>query len=116
MSSGDETLAELNPAACPVVHSLDAIGTQWRLNILHALQDGEKRFNELKRSTGASSRTLSKTLDTLTEHGLVDERRVEADPIAVYYSLTENGESLEPVFDELGAWAEEHLDMTEHSS
>ena len=114
MSSSDD-LAELNAAACPVVHSLDAIGTQWRLNILHALQEGEKRFNELKRSTGASSRTLSQTLETLTDHGLVEKRRVEADPIAVHYSLTENGESLEPVFDELGSWAEEHLEAADHS-
>ena len=115
MSSGDEDLSELNAAACPTVHSLDAIGTQWRLNVLHDLQEGEKRFNELKRSTGASSRTLSQTLDTLTEHGLVDERRAEAAPIAVYYRLTEKGEALQPVFKELEAWATEHMDLSDQT-
>jgi len=117
MSSGDDdSLSELNAAACPAVHSMDAIGTPWRLNVLHDLQEGEKRFNELKRSTGASSRTLSQTLDTLTEHGLVAERRAEAAPIAVYYRLTQKGEALQPVFDELEAWAREHMDITDSTA
>lgn len=113
MTSDDDQLAELNPAACPTVESLSAIGTQWRLNVLYDLQEGEKRFNELKESTGASSRTLSQTLDTLTEYGLVTERSERAEPIAVYYSLTEEGKALEAVFSELDAWAREHMDVTQ---
>ncbi|QLG60723.1 winged helix-turn-helix transcriptional regulator [Halorarum salinum] len=112
-SSGDDGLAELNPEACPTVESLDVIGTQWRLNVLYDLQEGEKRFNELKESTGASSRTLSQTLDTLKEYGLVAERSERASPIAVYYRLTEEGEALEAVFAELDAWARTHMDVTE---
>ena len=53
--------------ACSVIDSLEQIGSQWRLIVLHDLQDGEKRFNELKRSTDASSRTLSRVLDDLQE-------------------------------------------------
>ncbi|SDJ21584.1 DNA-binding transcriptional regulator, HxlR family [Halovenus aranensis] len=111
--TSDDHLAELNPAACPTVESLNVIGTQWRLNVLYDLQDGEKRFNELKESTGASSRTLSQTLDTLADYGLVTERSERADPIAVYYSLTEKGEALESVFAEFDAWAREHMDVAE---
>jgi DNA-binding HxlR family transcriptional regulator len=113
MTERDDDLAELNAAACPTVESLDVIGTQWRLNVLYDLQEGEKRFNELKKSTGASSRTLSQTLDTLEEYGLVAERSERADPIAVYYRLTEEGEALEAVFSELDAWAREHMNVTE---
>jgi DNA-binding HxlR family transcriptional regulator len=95
--------------ACPVVEAVDAIGSEWRLVVLHDLvETDEKRFNELKRSTGASSRTLSRVLDDLGEAGLVD-RRVEERPIATYYSLTERGRALCPVFDELGEWADEWL-------
>jgi DNA-binding HxlR family transcriptional regulator len=94
---------------CAVVDSLEQIGSQWRLVVLHDLQDGEKRFNELKRSTDASSRTLSRVLDDLQGLGFVD-RRVEADsPIATYYSLTEKGTSLRPVFGEIECWADEWL-------
>jgi DNA-binding HxlR family transcriptional regulator len=101
---------------CSVIDSIEQIGSQWRLVVLHDLQGGEKRFNELKRSTGASSRTLSRVLSDLGELDFVD-RRVEADtPVATYYSLTPKGRSLCPVFDEIEAWAEEWLDgePTEH--
>ncbi len=96
-------------SVCCVVESFEQIGSQWRLVVLHDLQDGEKRFNELKRSTGASSRTLSRVLDDLGEMGFVS-RRTEADaPIATYYSLSEKGHSLRPVFEEIETWAGEWL-------
>lgn len=95
--------------ACSVIDSLQQIGSQWRLIVLHDLQDGEKRFNELKRSTGANARTLSRVLDDLGSMGFVDRRVEEDSPVATYYSLTEKGRSLCPVFDEIEAWADEWL-------
>ncbi|PSQ19589.1 transcriptional regulator [Halobacteriales archaeon QS_8_69_26] len=78
--------------------------------VLYDLQEGEKRFSELERSTGASSRTLSRVLDDLGEMGLVD-RRMEPDaPVATYYSLTERGEALCPVFDALEEWGDGWVD------
>jgi DNA-binding HxlR family transcriptional regulator len=94
-------------SACPVVESMEQIGSKWRLLVLHDLQDGEKRFNELKRSTDANARTLSRVLDDLQETGFVERRLEEDAPVATYYSLTEKGRSLCPVFDEIEAWADE---------
>lgn len=102
----DEAIRSHNAAACPVVHAIDQVGTRWRLNVLHALQGEELRFNELKRATGARSKTLSDALDALVEHGLVERRSEPAAPIAVHYSLTEKGRALWPVLDELGEWSE----------
>jgi len=96
--------------ACPVVESIDQIGSKWRLVVLHDLRAGEKRFNELKRSTDASSRTLSRVLDDLQELDLVDRRLEEESPVATYYSLTPKAEALCPVFDEIESWADEWLD------
>jgi DNA-binding HxlR family transcriptional regulator len=94
----------------PVVESFEQIGSRWRLVVLYDLHGDEKRFNELKRSTGASSRTLSRVLDNLQETEFV-ARRAEADaPIATYYSLTEKGRSLCPVFGAMEDWAAEWLD------
>jgi DNA-binding HxlR family transcriptional regulator len=95
--------------ACHVIDSLEQIGSQWRLIVLHDLQDGEKRFNELKRSTDASSRTLSRVLDDLEEMEFVHRRLEEDAPVATYYSLTAKGESLFPVFDAIEEWADEWL-------
>jgi len=107
-TQSETTPEEQNADACSVVEAVDEIGSQWRLIVLHDLDDGEKRFNELKRSTGASSRTLSRVLDDLEEASLVD-RRVEDRPLATYYSLTGKGAALCPVFDELEGWADEWL-------
>ncbi|MFC5970406.1 winged helix-turn-helix transcriptional regulator [Halomarina salina] len=96
--------------ACVVIDSIEQIGSQWRLVVLHDLQEGEKRFNELKRSTGASSRTLSRVLSDLQETGFVDRRLEEDAPVATYYSLTEKGCSLRPVFEEIECWANDWLD------
>lgn len=92
------------PDLCPVVEAVETIGSKWRLIVLEDLRNTEKRFNELERSTGASSRTLSRVLDDLQDAGLVN-RRVEDQPIATYYSLTPAGDNLCPVFDELETWA-----------
>jgi DNA-binding HxlR family transcriptional regulator len=98
------------PGPCGVVNSIDQIGSRWRLVVLHELQDGERRFNELKRATDASSRTLSRVLDDLQELGFIT-RRMEADaPVATYYALTEKGESLAPVFESIESWADEWLE------
>jgi len=103
----DETKRK-NAAACPVIEAVEEIGSRWRLILLHDLQDGEKRFNELKESTDASSSTLSRVLDELEERGLV-ERRVEESPIASYYRLTPKGEAVRPALDALADWSREWL-------
>ncbi len=94
---------------CPIVESIEQIGSQWRLVVLHELQNGERRFNELKRATDANSRTLSRVLGDLGEAGFVDRRLEEDAPVATYYSLTPKGESLCPVFDEIETWADEWI-------
>ncbi len=108
VTQSDTSVEEQNPEVCSVIEAVEQIGAQWRLIVLHDLQEGEKRFNELKRSTDASSRTLSRVLDDLEDAGLVD-RRVEDRPIATYYSLTEKGGALCPVFDDLEQWADDYL-------
>ncbi|MES3516159.1 MAG: helix-turn-helix domain-containing protein [Natronomonas sp.] len=114
MSSELTQEAEIE-AACPVVESMEQIGSKWRLLVLYDLQDGEKRFNELKRSTGANARTLSRVLDDLGETGYVNRRLEEDAPVATYYSLTEKAQSLCTVFEEIEAWAEHWLDDVAHS-
>lgn len=102
--------------ACFVIDSLEQIGSRWRLIVLHDLQDGEKRFNELKRSTDASSRTLSRVLDDLQEMDFVTRRLEEDAPVATYYSLTEKGMSLCPVFEEVERWGQQWIGASSGAS
>jgi len=95
-----------NASACPVVQAINRIGTPWRLNVIHALQDGEQRFNDIKRATDARSKTLSDALDELVDAEIVSRRMEEDAPVAVYYDLTKKGEELSIVLAELGDWAQ----------
>ncbi len=116
MSQASTPLQEDNPQtieACPVVQTLDAVGTPWRLQIMYALRDEELRFNELKRTTGGRSKTVSDALDVLDDHDLVTRRTEEAAPIAVYYGLTQKGETLLAQFDDVSEWAVEWMDGVE---
>lgn len=99
-----------NAAACPVIRAINRIGTPWRMKVVYALEADEHRFNELKRATGARSKTLSDALDELVENGVVD-RRMEADaPVAVYYDLTAKGEALLEALEDLDEWARDWED------
>jgi len=108
-----EEVQSKNVEACPVVQALEAVGTTWRLQILYALRDSELRFNELKRATGGRSKTVSDALDVLSENGLITRRTEEAAPIAVYYRLTEKGETLVNRLDDVSQWAVEWMDDVE---
>lgn len=115
-TDSDDASVDESIDVCPVIDSLEQIGSKWRLVVIHDLEGEEKRFNELKRSTDANSRTLSRVLDDLQELDFVD-RRVEAEsPVATYYTLTEKGESLCPVFDEIETWAGQWLDACDEGS
>jgi DNA-binding HxlR family transcriptional regulator len=95
-----------NADACPVVEAIQAVGTPWRMNVVHALADDEEcRFNELKRATGARSKTLSDALEALVDADVVTRRMEEAAPVAVYYTLTPKGDELLDVLADLDAWA-----------
>jgi DNA-binding HxlR family transcriptional regulator len=93
---------------CPVARAFEIVGSKWRLTILRSLHlYGEQRFNELQETTTADSATLSRVLDDLEEQDLII-RRLEDRPIATYYDLTEQGESLAGVFAEFEDWAFEY--------
>ncbi|EMA54811.1 winged helix-turn-helix transcriptional regulator [Halococcus salifodinae] len=108
----ESDVEQQNADVCTVVGAVEEVGSKWKLVILNDLRDGEKRFNELKRSTGASSYTLSRVLDGLEENGFIDNRKELESPVASYYILTEKGSALCPVFDALDEWGADWLEST----
>jgi DNA-binding HxlR family transcriptional regulator len=96
-----------NGAVCPHFHhAIELIGKRWTGAIVCALTERSMRYGELgKAIPGLSDRLLSQRLRELEEEGLV-ERVVEAgSPVRVTYSLTEAGQQLDPVLNELKSWA-----------
>jgi DNA-binding HxlR family transcriptional regulator len=88
---------------------IDVIGGRWRGAILASLCDKGKRFNELKRDLGGiTPRTLTKELKYLETNKLVKRSADSQNTTAVLYSLTEHGESLEPLIGAIVAWGQKH--------
>ncbi|SFS39905.1 winged helix-turn-helix transcriptional regulator [Halostagnicola kamekurae] len=106
--SSDATL-ETKYGDCPVIKTLEEVGSQWRMTVIHVLREGELRFNELKRATDANSQTLSRVLEDLEEKEYVDRRVDEGSPVAVYYSLTPKGRELLSAFDEIYEWGQKWI-------
>lgn len=88
---------------------IDIIGGRWRGAILASLCDKEKRFNELKRDLGTiTPRTLTKELKYLEMNKLIIRKEDTTGGLAVIYSLTEHGISLEPLIATIVAWGQKH--------
>ena len=94
-------------AVCPMTQAFEEIGSKWRLVVLHYLvMNGEQRFTTIQEETPADSSTLSRVLEELEGRELI-RRRLEDRPIATYYDLTDKGESLATVFDDIEGWADD---------
>ena len=82
-------------AACPTRQVVNRIGDRWSLLVLYALEDGTRRFQELRRAVGGiSQKMLTQTLRTLERDGLVQRRIYACVPPKVEYRLTPLGASL----------------------
>ena len=90
---------------CPMERLFDAIGGKWKVVIIWWLQDGPKRFSELRRSMpGVTQKMLTQQLRELEHDGIVHRQVYAQVPPKVEYSLTSLGESLRPVVDAMCEW------------
>lgn len=91
--------------SCPVEATIDVIGGKWKPLILFYLMQRTLRFSELKRHIpGVTQRMLTKHLRELEAAGIVHREVYPVVPPRVEYSLTEFGQSLQPVLDAMVEW------------
>jgi DNA-binding HxlR family transcriptional regulator len=75
---------------------------KWTLLVIRDLAEGCSRFCELERSLeGISPRTLSLRLRALEEEGIVERNTFPEVPPRVEYALTEKGEALVPLIEDM---------------
>jgi len=86
-------------------------GGKWHLPILYQLlmEDG-MRFSQLQKEIAeVSAKMLSDSLERLeSRYGLVEREIISDQPLRVEYSLSDRGESLEPVLLTMASWAQDH--------
>jgi DNA-binding HxlR family transcriptional regulator len=80
----------------------ELLGRRYALAIVYASRSGASRFNEFRQVLGAvPPGTLSARLDELAEAGVLERRIVDARPPRTEYLLTDRGQRLSAVLDEL---------------
>ncbi|GAB7095658.1 helix-turn-helix domain-containing protein [Halolamina litorea] len=100
---------------CPVTATASLVGKKWHpVVIQRLLRQGPSGFSELEESVdGISSKVLSDVLGDLEEKLLVNREIVNEKPVRTEYSLTDHGESLEPVIVAMRDWGERHITEAE---
>lgn len=107
----DSTLEE-RFGKCPYATAQRVISGKWALLIIHYLENGPIRFNELLRLMPKMTHaTLSVQLKTLIDNGLVERKQYESIPPRVEYTLTEVGKKFHPVMEALQSWGQEYIDF-----
>jgi len=98
---------------CPRFHyAVELLGRRWIGAIIRVLMGGPRRFNELLGAVpGLSDRLLTERLRELEREGIVVRTVHDERPVRVTYALTESGESLAPIFDQISDWAERWVEF-----
>ena len=99
-----------------VADALYVIGGKWKLRIIVALKDGNKRFNEMQRLIeGISAKVLSTELKDLELNGFIRRNVFTGTPVVVEYELTEYADTLGDVLQALSEWGARHREKVRNS-
>ncbi|SHK87698.1 transcriptional regulator, HxlR family [Anaerocolumna jejuensis DSM 15929] len=98
---------------CPVIRALDILGGKWRLAIIWELSHYESiRYNELKRHLcGITNIMLTRSLQALEQHGLVERKEFCQIPPHVEYSITESCKALLPALEIINEWGKTRAEL-----
>jgi DNA-binding HxlR family transcriptional regulator len=108
------TPGQLTTKACErhlsaVGDAIYVVGGKWKLRIIIALIEGNKRFNDLQRAVhGISARVLSAELKDLEMNGFLERKVYPDTPVVVEYLVTPYCDTLQPVLKALGEWGHQH--------
>jgi|SRR5581483_4132122 len=106
------TTAKLEAREGCIASAMKIIGNKWTALLLRDLYGGPKRFGELERSlVGISPRTLSQRLDDLEQCAIIAKKIYREAPPHTEYSLTDKGNDLIPVLQQMAAWGTKYYDQ-----
>ena len=91
---------------CPIAATAEVLTERWTPLVIRELVDGSRRFNDIQRGVPLmSSSLLTKRLRTLEAVGVIEHRGNE-------YVLTQAGEELQPLVEQMAVWGERWIRRT----
>ena len=103
-------------ADCAARAFFDQVANKWSVMILTVLNQRPTRFNEIKRRREAvTQKALTEALRKLERNGLIRREVLNTSPLAVEYSITELGKTLQVPFGAMYQWSIDHLPEIESS-
>ncbi|WP_395334706.1 helix-turn-helix domain-containing protein [Novosphingobium sp. BL-8H] len=101
-------------ADCAACSFFDQVANKWSVMILTTLSERPTRFNEfMRRLEGITHKALTQALRRLERNGLIARKVLATSPVAVEYSITDLGRTLQVPFSAVYDWAIEHLPQIE---
>ncbi|WP_439116333.1 winged helix-turn-helix transcriptional regulator [Paludifilum halophilum] len=95
----------------PIEATIEVMGGKWKSIIIYHLQEGTKRFNELKRLIpNITQKMLTQQLRELEQDEIVNRYVYAEVPPKVEYSLTEYGKTLQDILDQMCSWGIRHIE------
>ena len=106
-------MLESSRSGCPIATTLDMVGDRWTLVILRDMLNGKSRFSEfLDSPERITTNVLTDRLAAMGRAGLVSRKPYQLRPTRFAYTLTEKGEALLPVLQEICRWANRFMPET----
>ncbi|GAA2062987.1 hypothetical protein GCM10009801_06520 [Streptomyces albiaxialis] len=90
---------------CPAARALDVVGGRWTLLIVRELLLGPRRYTDLAAGLpGIGPNVLAERLRAMREAGILEQTKLPPPAATSAYVLTELGEAMRPLVDELTRW------------
>lgn len=97
-------------ATCPFDVFLKVIKGKCKTTLIVLIKKGRNRFSEMKRTLPLiSERMIAKQLDELENDFIITRKVFNEVPLRVEYYLTDYGESIFPIVNEMRKWGHIHL-------
>ena len=93
-----------------VQDSMDVLHGKWKIAVLSSIcYYNKRRFSDILNDIdGISNRMLSKELKELEFNKLINRDVLNTQPVTVEYTLTDHGNTLKTIIDNLHQWGIEH--------
>lgn len=93
-----------------VQDSMDVLNGKWKISIISSIcYYSKRRFSDILNDVaGISNKMLSKELKELELNQLIKRTVLDTQPVSVQYELTEHGQTLKTIINNLTEWGIEH--------